>query len=86
MGAPTSSCTTDGIALRVSGALKPHHHDKEETPSVGKKRCYLSEIRNHPYPKRGSLFVDPSFTTFGLLFIFSIHAAFQILVTTKFSY
>jgi hypothetical protein len=35
MGAPTSSYATAGIALRVSGALKPHHHDKEETPSVG---------------------------------------------------
>jgi hypothetical protein len=35
MGAPTSSYTTAGIALRVSGALKPHHHDKVETPSVG---------------------------------------------------
>jgi hypothetical protein len=35
MGAPTSSYATAGIALRVSGALKPHHHDKVETPSVG---------------------------------------------------
>jgi hypothetical protein len=34
MGAPTSSYATAGIALRVSGALKPHHHDKVETPSV----------------------------------------------------
>jgi hypothetical protein len=32
---PTSSYATSGIALRVSGALKPHHHDKVETPSVG---------------------------------------------------
>jgi hypothetical protein len=32
---PTSSYATAGIALRVSGALKPHHHDKVETPSVG---------------------------------------------------
>jgi hypothetical protein len=31
---PTSSYATAGIALRVSGALKPHH-DKVETPSVG---------------------------------------------------
>jgi hypothetical protein len=31
MGAPTSSYATAG---RVSGALKPHHHDKVETPSV----------------------------------------------------
>jgi hypothetical protein len=35
MGVPTSSYATAGIALRVSGALKPHHHDKVETPSVG---------------------------------------------------
>jgi hypothetical protein len=35
MGAPTSSYATAGIALRVSGALKPHHHDKIETSSVG---------------------------------------------------
>jgi hypothetical protein len=35
MGDPTSSHATAGIALRVSGALKPHHHDKVETPSVG---------------------------------------------------
>jgi hypothetical protein len=34
MGAPTSSYATAGIALRVSGALKPHHYDKVETPSV----------------------------------------------------
>jgi hypothetical protein len=35
MGAPTSSYATTSIALKVSGALKPHHHDKVETPSVG---------------------------------------------------
>jgi hypothetical protein len=35
MGDPTSSYVTADIALRVSGALKPHHHDKAETPSVG---------------------------------------------------
>jgi hypothetical protein len=35
MGDPTSSYATVGIALRVSGALKLHHHDKVETPSVG---------------------------------------------------
>jgi hypothetical protein len=32
---PTSRYATAGIALRVSGALKPHPHDKVETPSVG---------------------------------------------------
>jgi hypothetical protein len=35
MGDPNSSYATAGIALRISGALKPHHHDKVETPSVG---------------------------------------------------
>jgi hypothetical protein len=35
MGDPTSSYATAGIALTVSGALKPHHHGKVETPSVG---------------------------------------------------
>jgi hypothetical protein len=35
MGDPTSSYTTAGIVLRVSGALEPHHHDKVETPVVG---------------------------------------------------
>jgi hypothetical protein len=35
MGGPTSSYATAGIALRVSGALKAHHHDKVEIPSVG---------------------------------------------------
>jgi hypothetical protein len=34
-GGPTSSYATAGIALRVSGALKPHHHDKVEIPLVG---------------------------------------------------
>jgi hypothetical protein len=37
MGAPTSSYVTAGIALRVSRALKPHHHNKVETPSVENK-------------------------------------------------
>jgi hypothetical protein len=37
MGDPTSSYAIAGIALRVSGALKPHHHDKVETPSVGER-------------------------------------------------
>jgi hypothetical protein len=33
MGDPTSSYATAGIALKVS--LKPHHHNKVETPSMG---------------------------------------------------
>jgi hypothetical protein len=35
MGGPTSSYATADIALRVSEALKPHHHDKVEIASVG---------------------------------------------------
>jgi hypothetical protein len=35
MGGPTSSYATAGISLRVTGALKPHHHDKVEIPLVG---------------------------------------------------
>jgi hypothetical protein len=35
LGGPTSSYATAGIALRVSGALKPHYHDKVEIASVG---------------------------------------------------
>jgi hypothetical protein len=35
MGGPTSSYVTAGIAFRVSGALKPHHHNKVEIPLVG---------------------------------------------------
>jgi hypothetical protein len=34
-GDPTSSYATAGIALRVSGTLKPHLHDKVEIPLVG---------------------------------------------------
>jgi hypothetical protein len=37
MGDPTSSYATARIVLRVSGALKPHHQDKVETPLVGDK-------------------------------------------------
>jgi hypothetical protein len=44
MGAPTSSYATAGIAVRVSRALKPHHHDKVETPSVGDKRFRRLDI------------------------------------------
>jgi hypothetical protein len=35
LGGPTSSYATAGIALRVSGALKPHHHDKVGTALMG---------------------------------------------------
>ena len=32
-GGPASSYATAGIALRVTGVLKPPHHDKVETPT-----------------------------------------------------
>jgi hypothetical protein len=35
---PTSRYATAGIALRVSGALTPHHHDKVGIASVGRRR------------------------------------------------
>jgi hypothetical protein len=44
MGGTTSSYATAGIALRVSGALKPHHHDKVEIPSVGVMYKYRFNI------------------------------------------
>jgi hypothetical protein len=44
MGAPTSSYATAGIALRVSGALKPHYHDKMETLSVGSTGLKIENI------------------------------------------
>jgi hypothetical protein len=34
LGSTTSSYATAGIALRVSGALKPHHHDKVGIASI----------------------------------------------------
>jgi hypothetical protein len=54
IGTPTSSYATAGIGLRVSGAFKPHHHDKVETPSVRQtqwdtKTAAICKIgRNHP--------------------------------------
>jgi hypothetical protein len=47
MDDPTSSYATAGIALMISGALKPHHHDKLETQFVG-----LSVNYKALYPRR----------------------------------
>jgi hypothetical protein len=44
IGDPTSRYATAGIALRVSGALKPYHHNKVETPSVGKFSIIIGEL------------------------------------------
>jgi hypothetical protein len=44
MGAATSSYATAGIALRVSGALKPHHYGKVETASVGINNVLVVKI------------------------------------------
>jgi hypothetical protein len=47
MGDSTSSYATAGIALRFSGALKPHHHDKVGTPLVG--GC--EQLIKHKFPQ-----------------------------------
>jgi hypothetical protein len=44
MGVSTSSYATARIALRVSGDIKPHHHDKVETPLVGAKENKMAEV------------------------------------------
>jgi hypothetical protein len=48
-GGSTSSYATAGIALRVSGAHKPHHHYKVEIPLVGifimEMQCVSCEVR-----------------------------------------
>jgi hypothetical protein len=41
MGDLTSSYATAGIAFMVSGTLKPYHHNKVETQSVGNADHYL---------------------------------------------
>jgi hypothetical protein len=46
IGDPTSSYATADIALRVSGALKPQHHDKVETPSVGNIVIHFFKYRS----------------------------------------
>jgi hypothetical protein len=38
LGCLTSSYATAGIALRVSGALKTHHHNMVEIASAGKEK------------------------------------------------
>jgi hypothetical protein len=44
MGDPTSSYATAGITLTVSVALKPHHHDMVETPSVRIQSAYAAQM------------------------------------------
>jgi hypothetical protein len=71
MGDPTSSYATAGIALRVSGALKPHHHDKVETLGGATKQprfqilnsCFAKILYYEPFSiwvsrKVGSM-IDP---------------------------
>jgi hypothetical protein len=43
LGGPTSSYATAGITLRVSGALRLHHHDKVGITSVGEKDDYINK-------------------------------------------
>jgi hypothetical protein len=58
MGDPTSSYATAGIALRVSGALKFYHHDKVETPSVGKEKKYRYDKRTQNVPGKTNTFIE----------------------------
>jgi hypothetical protein len=53
MGGPTGSYATAGIALRVSGALKPHHHDKVEIPLVGSVQYIVSSKQKKLLPEDG---------------------------------
>jgi hypothetical protein len=55
MGSSTSSYATAGIALKVSGALKPHHHDKVETPSVGLTWKYTNDIWTNVFYEYSSI-------------------------------
>jgi hypothetical protein len=71
MGASTSSYATAGIALRVSGALKPHHHDKVETPLVGvslitarKEKALLRPLCRYFILNKGVLTRRADFKTF----------------------
>ena len=40
-GGPASSYTTADIALRVTGALEPPHHDKVETSTITNDNIFL---------------------------------------------
>jgi hypothetical protein len=64
LGGPTSSYATAGIALRVSGVLKPHHHDKMGIASVGKSITMAS--KNHKLQLQASLMTEE--TTYFNLF------------------
>jgi hypothetical protein len=44
MGDPTSSYATAGIALRVSEAPKPHHHDKWRHHRWGDKKGVAPKV------------------------------------------
>jgi hypothetical protein len=52
MGDPTSSYATASIALRVSGALKPNHHDTVETPSAWLRPLQLQLILHESFYNR----------------------------------
>jgi hypothetical protein len=55
MGDSTSSYATADIALRVLGVLKSHHHDKVETPSVGRKVFLVSENSEYTCSRRRTI-------------------------------
>jgi hypothetical protein len=58
MDASTSSYATAGIALMILGALKPHHRDKVEMPSVGRSVYCLSSFKCHTLSFNGPLIMS----------------------------
>jgi hypothetical protein len=49
-----------------------------------KELCYLSEKRTTPIRNWATVFADPSFTTFWLLFSFLIFAAFEVMISNNY--
>jgi hypothetical protein len=53
LGGATSSYATAGIALRVSGTLNPHHHDKVGIASVGSLPSHFFYVASSPETSNG---------------------------------
>jgi hypothetical protein len=66
LGGPTSSYATAGIALRVSGALKPHHHDKVGIASAGMDSCHHHHWHDSPLWALAFLRISEQFNFYGV--------------------
>jgi hypothetical protein len=80
LGGPASSYATAGIALRVSGALKPHHHDKVGIASVGIIKPYYRKLgtnvkHNKVYHLYSTLFYNFYSEYFHLRQLFNNHSS-----------